>query len=89
MLRTRMLLAAALLAIPAVAFAAPVARAESPHDLDHGRRIEFSHSGSHYANPRRGREAYRAHGQDHQHATRRNHRPWLGFVPERRHHNSH
>lgn len=86
MSNVRMLLAAALMAVPAAVLAATTARAESWQDHGRSRSVaEFGHSGGHHVNSHRTHEVNRAHGENRHHADRRHHRPLLDVVPRRRH----
>ena len=90
MSKARMLLAAALVAVPVVALATTAARAESWQDRGHSRPVAgLEQSGGHRLNSHDGYQVNRAHDQDRRHDVRRHHRPLFGFVPHRRYHNSH
>ncbi len=84
----RTLLAAVIVAIPAVALATTTARAESWHNRGHDRPIAgLEHSGGHRLNSPREYRVDRGH--DGRHVVRRHHRPLFDFVPHRRRHNGH
>lgn len=90
MSNARKLLAAALVALPAAAFATTAAQAESWQDRGHARPVAgVGHSGGYRVNSHGGYQVNRAHGQDRRHAVRRDHRPLFGFVGRGMHRNGH
>lgn len=85
-----MLLAAALVVLPAAALTTSAAQAENWQGSSHGRAaVGVGHTSGHRVNSYQGYQINRGHGQDRRNGIRRNHRPLFGFVGRGRHRNGH